>query len=94
MNFLKDVVLFGKHLENFSKHPNITPGADTHEYMNSSLNRFNHNVAKNYRYCCSPTKIIHMSTLPEHIIEVDIASLLQEHGLIVNYKVFEMKGKK
>lgn len=35
-----------------------------------------------------------MSTLPEHIIEEDIASLLQEHELIVNYKVFEMKGKK
>ncbi|RHN51081.1 putative nucleotide-binding alpha-beta plait domain-containing protein [Medicago truncatula] len=51
-----------------------------HVYVKSSLNRFNQNVAKNYRYCCVPTKIIHMSTLPEHIIEEDIASLLQEHG--------------
>lgn len=51
-----------------------------HVYMKSSLNRFNQNVAKNYRYCCVPTKIIHMSTLLEHIIEEDIASLLQEHG--------------
>ncbi|XP_012568177.1 polypyrimidine tract-binding protein homolog 3-like isoform X2 [Cicer arietinum] len=93
--FLKGAMLFGKRLEvNFSKHPNIIQGADTHEYMNSNLNRFNRNAAKNYRYCCSPTKIIHLSTLPQDIIEEEIASLLEEHGLVVNCKVFEMNGKK
>lgn len=88
-------MLFGKRLEvNFSKHPNITQGADTHEYVNSNLNRFNRNAAKNYRYCCSPTKMIHLSTLPQDITEEEIVSLLEEHGTIVNSKVFEMNGKK
>lgn len=88
-------MLFGKRMEvNFSKHPNITQGADTHEYISSNLNRFNRNAAKNYRYCCSPTRIIHLSSLPQDINEEEIASLLQEHGIIVNCKVFEMNGKK
>ncbi|KAL0428680.1 UNVERIFIED_CONTAM: Polypyrimidine tract-binding protein3 [Sesamum latifolium] len=47
VHFLKGAMLFGKRLEvNFSKHPNITTGADTHEYSNSNLNRFNRNAAK------------------------------------------------
>jgi len=88
-------MLFGKHLEvNFSRSPNIIPGADTHEYTKSNLNRFNKNAAKNYRYCCSPTKIIHLSSLPEDIIADEIASLLQEHGPVVNCKVFETNGKR
>ncbi|KAL4288728.1 hypothetical protein AHAS_Ahas19G0315200 [Arachis hypogaea] len=95
VHFLKGATLFGKRLEvNFSKHPNITPGADTHEYANSNLNRFNRNAAKNYRYCCSPTKIIHLSTLPQDVTEDEILNLLEEHGTIVNSKVFEMNGKK
>ncbi|MED6126422.1 hypothetical protein PIB30_078326 [Stylosanthes scabra] len=95
VHFLKGAMLFGKRLEvNFSKHPNITQGADTHEYVNSNLNRFNRNAAKNYRYCCSPTKMIHLSTLPQDITEEDIISLVEEHGTIVNSKVFEMNGKK
>ncbi|KAL0305115.1 UNVERIFIED_CONTAM: Polypyrimidine tract-binding protein3 [Sesamum calycinum] len=77
-------MLFGKRLEvNFSKHPNITTGADTHEYSNSNLNRFNRNAAKNYRYCCSPTKMIHISTLPQDVTEEEIISHLEEHGAIV-----------
>ncbi|KAJ1438432.1 RNA-binding domain superfamily [Sesbania bispinosa] len=95
VHFLKGAMLFGKRLEvNFSKHANITQGADTHEYVNSNLNRFNRNAAKNYRYCCSPTKMIHLSTLPQDITEEEIVSLLEEHGTIVNSKVFEMNGKK
>lgn len=87
--------LFGRKMEvNFSKYPNITTGADTHEYMNSSLNRFNRNAAKNYRYCCSPTKMIHVSTLPQDISEDEIVAHLEEHGTIVNTKLFEMNGKK
>ncbi|WRX30163.1 RNA recognition motif domain - like 10 [Theobroma cacao] len=88
-------MLFGKRLEvNFSKHPNITQGADTHEYVNSNLNRFNRNAAKNYRYCCSPTKMIHLSTLPQDVSEEEIVNHLAEHGTIVNTKLFEMNGKK
>ena len=88
-------MLFGKHLEvNFSRSPNIIPGADTHEYTKSNLNRFNKNAAKNYRYCCSPTKIIDMSTLPQDIIAEEIASLLEEHGVIGNCKLFETNGKR
>lgn len=88
-------MLFEKQLEvNFSRHPNITQGAETHEYISSNLNRFNRNAAKNYRYCCSPTKIIHLSTLPQDITEEEIVSLVEEHGTIVNSKVFEMNGKK
>ncbi|KHN46405.1 polypyrimidine tract-binding protein homolog 3-like [Glycine soja] len=95
VHFLKGAMLFEKRLEvNFSKHPNITQGADTHEYINSNLNRFNRNAAKNYRYCCSPTKMIHLSTLPQDITEEEIVSLVEEHGTIVNSKVFEMNGKK
>ncbi|KAI9098537.1 hypothetical protein K1719_025162 [Acacia pycnantha] len=95
VHFLKGAMLFEKRLEvNFSKHPNITQGPDTHEYLNSNLNRFNRNAAKNYRYCCSPTKMIHLSTLPQDITEEEIVSLLEEHGTIVNSKVFEMNGKK
>ncbi|KAJ6920273.1 polypyrimidine tract-binding protein [Populus alba x Populus x berolinensis] len=95
VHFLKGAMLFGKRLEvNFSKHPNITQGADTHEYMHSNLNRFNRNAAKNYRYCCSPTKMIHLSTLPQVITEDEIVSLVEEHGTVVNTKLFEMNGKK
>ncbi|PON96230.1 HnRNP-L/PTB, partial [Trema orientale] len=95
VHFLKGAMLFGKRLEvNFSKHPNITQGADTHEYMNSNLNRFNRNAAKNYRYCCSPTKIIHLSSLPQDLTEEEIVNHLEEHGPIVNTKLFEMNGKK
>ncbi|XP_059630478.1 polypyrimidine tract-binding protein homolog 3 isoform X2 [Cornus florida] len=95
VHFLKGAMLFGKHLEvNFSKHPNITTGADTHEYMNSNLNRFNRNAAKNYRYCCSPTKMIHLSSLTQDVTEEEIVAHLAEHGTIVNSKLFEMNGKK
>lgn len=95
VHFLKGATLFGKRLEvNFSKHPNITMGAETHEYLNSNLNRFNRNAAKNYRYCCSPTKMIHLSTLPQDIIEDEIISHLEEHGTILNSKLFEMNAKK
>ncbi|KAG4998131.1 hypothetical protein JHK85_029570 [Glycine max] len=95
VHFLRGAMLFEKRLEvNFSKHPKITPGADTHEYISSNLNRFNRNAAKNYRYCCPPTKMIHLSTLPLDITEEEIVSLVEEHGIIVNSKVFEMNGKK
>ncbi|XP_039016067.1 polypyrimidine tract-binding protein homolog 3-like [Hibiscus syriacus] len=95
VHFLKGAMLFGKRLEvNFSKHPNIIQGADTHEYVNSNLNRFNRNAAKNYRYCCSPTKMIHLSTLPQDVTEDEIVNHLEEHGATVNTKLFEMNGKK
>ncbi|KAF8405927.1 hypothetical protein HHK36_008005 [Tetracentron sinense] len=95
VHFLKGAILFGKRLEvNFSKHPNITAGPDTHEYLNSTLNRFNRNAAKNYRYCCSPTKMIHLSTLPQDLTEEEIIAHLEEHGTIVNTKLFEVNGKK
>ncbi|TYI39153.1 hypothetical protein ES332_A02G077500v1 [Gossypium tomentosum] len=95
VHFLKGAMLFGKRLEvNFSKHPNITQGTDTHEYMNSNLNRFNRHAAKNYRYCCSPTKMVHLSTLPQDVTEEEIVNHLAEHGTIVNTKLFEMNGKK
>ncbi|XP_058088782.1 polypyrimidine tract-binding protein homolog 3 [Magnolia sinica] len=95
VHFLKGAMLFGKRLEvNFSKHPNITSAPDTHEYSGSNLNRFNRNAAKNYRYCCAPTKMIHLSTLPQDITEEDIVAQLEEHGTIVSTKLFEANGKK
>jgi len=88
-------MLFGKPLEvNFSRSPNIIPGAYTHEYTKSNMNRFHKNADKNYRYCCSSTKIIDMSTLPQDIIAEEIAILLEEHEVIVNCKVFETNGKR
>ncbi|URD77476.1 polypyrimidine tract-binding protein [Musa troglodytarum] len=95
VHFLKGALLFGKRLElNFSKYPNITPAADTHEYAGSSLNRFSNNSVKHYKYCCSPTKMIHLSSLPQDVTEEDIVSRLEEHGAIVNVKLFEVNGKK
>ncbi|OVA01450.1 RNA recognition motif domain [Macleaya cordata] len=95
VHFLKGAMLFGKRLEvNFSKYPTITTAPDTHEYSNSNLNRFNRNASKNYRYCCSPTKMIHLSTLPQDITEEDIVAHFEEHGTIVNTKLFEANGKK
>ncbi|KAL2501460.1 Polypyrimidine tract-binding protein-like protein 3 [Forsythia ovata] len=70
--------------------PELTPT----EYSNSNLNRFNRNAAKNYRYCCSPTKMIHISTLPQDVTEEEIVAHLEEHGTIVSTKLFEMNGKK
>ncbi|KAF6157856.1 hypothetical protein GIB67_003756 [Kingdonia uniflora] len=91
----KGALLFGKRLEvNFSKYPSITVAQDTHEYTNSNLNRFNRNASKNYRYCCSPTKMIHVSTLPADITEEEIITHLEEHGNIVNTKLFEANSKK
>ncbi|XP_026659359.1 polypyrimidine tract-binding protein homolog 3-like [Phoenix dactylifera] len=95
VHFLKGAMLFGKRMEvNFSKYPNITPAPDTHEYAGSSLNRFNNNAVKNYRYCCSPTKMIHVSALPQDITEDEVVTHLEEHGTIVNSKIFEVNGKK
>ncbi|XP_068662635.1 polypyrimidine tract-binding protein homolog 3-like isoform X1 [Aristolochia californica] len=95
VHFLKGALLFGKRLEaNFSKHANINAAPDTHEYAGSNLNRFNRNAVKNYRYCCAPTKMIHLSTLPPEITEEEIVSHLEEHGTIVNTKLFEVNGKK
>ncbi|XP_047325023.1 polypyrimidine tract-binding protein homolog 3 [Impatiens glandulifera] len=95
VHFLKGTTVFGKRLEvNFSKHPTITTGADTHEYSNSNLNRFNRNAAKNYRYCCSPTKMIHISSIPQDVTEDEIVAYFEEHGVILNTKVFEMNNKK
>ncbi|XP_021771562.1 polypyrimidine tract-binding protein homolog 3-like [Chenopodium quinoa] len=95
VHFLKGITLFGKRLDvNFSRYPQITSGTDTHEYLNSNLNRFNRNAAKNYRYCCSPTKMIHLSTIPQDITEEEIVSHLEEHGTIINTKIFETNGKK
>ncbi|RWW27967.1 hypothetical protein GW17_00007579 [Ensete ventricosum] len=88
-------LLFGNRLElNFSKYPSITPAADTHEYAGSNLNRFNNNAVKNYKYCCSPTKMIHVSALAQDITEEEIVAHLEEHGTIVNTKLFEVNGKK
>ncbi|MQL89815.1 hypothetical protein Taro_022398, partial [Colocasia esculenta] len=95
VHFLKGAMLFGKRLEvNFSKHPNITAAQDAHEYSGSSLNRFNRNAVKNYRYCCAPTKMIHLSSLPPDILEDEIVTHLEEHGTIINTKLFEANGKK
>ncbi|CAN4118642.1 unnamed protein product [Withania somnifera] len=95
VHFLKGSMLFGQRLEvNYSKHPNIIAGPETRDYSNSNLNRFNRNAAKNYRYCCSPTKMIHLSTLPQDVTEEEIVAHLEEHGPIVNTKLFEMNGKK
>lgn len=94
---IQGALLFGKRLEvNYSKYPNITPGQDTHDYSNSNLNRFNRNAQKNYRYCCSPTKMIHLSTLPQEITEEEIVAQLEleEHGTVVGTKLFEANGKK
>lgn len=95
VHFLKGAMLFGKRLEvNFSKYPNITPSPDTRDYLNSNLNRFNRNAAKNYRYCCSPTKMIHISSVPEDISEEEIVDLMEEHGMVASTKIFEANGKK
>lgn len=95
VHFLKGAMLFGKPLEvNFSKYPSITPAQDTHDYQNSHLNRFKtSNSMKNYRYCCSPTKMIHLSSLPLDMSEEEVLSLLEEHGAIVDSKLYENNGK-
>jgi polypyrimidine tract-binding protein 2 len=88
-------MLFGNKLEvNYSKYPNITPSADSHEYTNSSLNRFHSNVVKNYRHCCAPTKMIHISALPQDISEDAILTHVSEHGSVVGTKLFEANGKR
>lgn len=79
---------------NYSKYSNITPAQDAHDYVGSSLNRFNRNAVKNYRYCRAPTKMIHLSTLPQDITEDELISHLEEHGTIVSTKIFEVSGKK
>ncbi|PWZ16901.1 Polypyrimidine tract-binding 3 [Zea mays] len=95
VHYLKGAILFGKKLEvNYSKYPNITPAPDAHDYLNSSLNRFNSNMVKNYRHCCSPTKMIHISALPQEISEEAILNHLSEHGTVVNTKLFEVNGKR
>uniref|UniRef100_A0A0E0L307 RRM domain-containing protein n=1 Tax=Oryza punctata TaxID=4537 RepID=A0A0E0L307_ORYPU len=88
-------VLFAKKLEvNYSKYPNITTAPDAHDYTTSSLNRFNSNVIKNYRHCCAPTKMIHISALPQEVTEDAILSHVSEHGSVVNTKLFEVNGKR
>lgn len=95
VHYLKGAMLFGKRMEvNYSKHPQITSAPDTRDYSSSNLNRFNRNMVKNYRYCCAPTKMIHISSLPPDVTEDDIISHLEPHGNVVNSKLFEVNGKK
>ncbi|WVZ98728.1 hypothetical protein U9M48_044128 [Paspalum notatum var. saurae] len=95
VHYLKGAIIFGKKLEvNYSKYPNITPAPDARDYLNSSLNRFNSNVVKNYRHCCAPTKMIHISALPQEITEEAILNHVSEHGSVVNTKLFEVNGKR
>ncbi|KAF0925588.1 hypothetical protein E2562_017178 [Oryza meyeriana var. granulata] len=95
VHYLKGAVLFAKKLEvNYSKYPNITTAPDAHDYTTSSLNRFNSNVIKNYRHCCAPTKMIHISALPQEISEDTILNHVSEHGSVVNTKLFEVNGKR
>uniref|UniRef100_A0A0D9V885 RRM domain-containing protein n=1 Tax=Leersia perrieri TaxID=77586 RepID=A0A0D9V885_9ORYZ len=94
VHYLKGATLFGKKLEvNYSKYPTVTPDPDARDYSTSHLNRFNSNVVKNYRHCCAPTKMIHISALPQDITEDSILSLVGEHGTIVNSRLFETNGK-
>ncbi|KAF0919224.1 hypothetical protein E2562_029000 [Oryza meyeriana var. granulata] len=94
VQYLKGAMLFGKKLEvNYSKYPTVTPDPDARDYSTSHLNRFNSNVVKNYRHCCAPTKMIHISALPQDITEDVILSLVGEHGTIVNSRLFETNGK-
>jgi polypyrimidine tract-binding protein 2 len=79
---------------NFSKHAQINPSPETTDFSSSPLNHFNHNAAKNYRYCCAPTKMIHVSSLPANITKEDITAHLSPHGNIINSKIFESNGKK
>ncbi|KAL9245681.1 hypothetical protein vseg_019305 [Gypsophila vaccaria] len=95
VHFLKGALLFGKRIEvNYSKYSNITPSPETRDFQNSNLNRFNRNSTKYYRYCCSPTKMIHLSSLPEDVSEDEIVELLEEHGPLMSTKLFEVNGKK
>jgi polypyrimidine tract-binding protein 2 len=89
------VTLSGKQMDiNFSKHAQINPSPDTTDFSSSPLNHFNCNAAKNYRYCCAPTKMIHVSSLPANITKEDITAHLSPHGNIINSKIFESNGKK
>ncbi|XP_052151206.1 polypyrimidine tract-binding protein homolog 3-like isoform X2 [Oryza glaberrima] len=91
---IQGAMLFGKKLEvNYSKYPTVTADPDARDYSTSHLNRFNSNVVKNYRHCCAPTKMIHISALPQDITEDTIHSLVGEHGTIANSRLFETNGK-
>ncbi|XP_078434359.1 polypyrimidine tract-binding protein 3 [Wolffia australiana] len=95
VHFLKATPLFGRRLEvNFSKHASITAGQDTKEYSGSMLNRYNRNAVKNYRYCCAPTRMIHVSGLPAEVTEEEVAGHVAEHGTIAAVKLFEVNGKR
>ncbi|MCO5581071.1 hypothetical protein L7F22_034947 [Adiantum nelumboides] len=95
VHFLKGAMLFGNRMEvNYSKHSQINPSSDTHDYSCSNLNRFNRNVSKNLRYCCAPTKMIHVSSLPNDTTEPEVTGHLEPHGHITEAKVFEANGKK
>ncbi|VAH07784.1 unnamed protein product [Triticum turgidum subsp. durum] len=95
VNYLKAATLFGNKLDvNYSKYPTITPAPDAHDYINSGLNRFNTNVVKNYRHCCAPTKMIHVSALAQDVSEEALLAHLSEHGSIVGTKLFEVNGKR
>ncbi|KAH7316006.1 hypothetical protein KP509_21G074200 [Ceratopteris richardii] len=95
VHFLKGATVFGNKMEvNYSKHSQINPSSETHDYSNSNLNRFNRNVSKNLRYCCAPTKMIHVSSLPNDCTEESIIAHLRPHGHITEAKVFEANGKK
>ena len=89
------VVLFGKKLEvNYSRHPNISPSPETHEFGNSNLNRFTRNPTKNYRHCCAPTRMIHCSSLPIDVTSEALTEHLAPHGTISGCKIVDRDNKK
>ncbi|KAG0496399.1 hypothetical protein HPP92_001090 [Vanilla planifolia] len=95
LRFLKGADMFGKKLVlTFSKYPNITPAPDTREFSGSSLNHFGDKAARNYRTCCAPTKVIHVSSFPNDTTEDEIVNHLQEHGTIIKSKLMEVNSQR
>eukprot|EP00271_Cylindrocystis_brebissonii_P014274 TRINITY_DN35583_c0_g1_i1.p1 TRINITY_DN35583_c0_g1~~TRINITY_DN35583_c0_g1_i1.p1 ORF type:complete len:520 (-),score=99.15 TRINITY_DN35583_c0_g1_i1:640-2085(-) len=95
VSFLKGASVFGKRLEvNFSKHSHINPSPDTREFSTSPLNRFTRNAAKGYRHCTAPTRMLHVSSLPQDITSEALTEAFAPYGTILGAKVFDKDGKK
>ena len=87
--------LFGKKLEvDYSRDPYIIFSPETHEFGNSSHNRFVRNHTKNYRHCCAPTRMIHCSNLPMEVTAEALTEHLAPHGTIVGCRIVDRDAKK
>ncbi|KXJ24034.1 polypyrimidine tract-binding protein 1 [Exaiptasia diaphana] len=90
---LNGVRVFDKDIKvTMSKHSSVSlpkEGEDnnlTKDYNNSPLHRFKKPGSKNFQNIFPPSKMLHLSNIPEGVTEEDLTSLFREAGEVIDFR--------